>query len=188
MNPPHIPSTLSSTLKNMSDALVLITGTGRHLGFRILVSTLEAGHRVMAIVRDEEQLEKIARKPSVTPYRDQLTFALVKDKDLDAPRVFEHFMQEVTHVIHNASITVSPGPRAKKGDKPLVCMSHASPKREIELMHLAVDHGPTLLRPCAQGLDDSFGLSKQNTKCSPRCHHLERRHTRAGQKRVWLRS
>lgn len=129
MNPPQIPSTLPITSSNTSDTLVLITGAGGHLGFRIIVSTLEAGHCVMAIVRDEEQLEKIARKPTVQPYRDRLTFALVKDKDLDAPRVFEHFMQEVTHVIHNASITVSPGPRAKKGDKPLVCMSHAFQER-----------------------------------------------------------
>jgi NADP-dependent 3-hydroxy acid dehydrogenase YdfG len=113
----------------MSDTLVLITGASGHLGFRILVSTLEAGHCVMATVRDEEQLEKIARKPSVQPYRNQLTFALVKDKDLTAPRAFEHFMQEVTHVIHNASVNVSPGPRAKKGDKPLVFMPHASQER-----------------------------------------------------------
>jgi NADP-dependent 3-hydroxy acid dehydrogenase YdfG len=99
----------------MYGTFVLITGACAHLGFRILISTLVAGHCVMAIVRDEEQFKKIASKPSVHPYRDQHTFALVKDKDLTAPRVYEYFMQVVTHVSHNASVPVSLGSGAEKG-------------------------------------------------------------------------
>ena len=124
MNPPHIPSKLSSSPNNMSDSLVLITGAFEHLGFRTLISTLEAGYCVIAMVPDEQQVRKILSKPSVHPYSDQLTFAFFNDNK--APQTFERVMKGgVTHVIHTASLVAPPAPKAKRGDGPQVDMSHA---------------------------------------------------------------
>lgn len=129
MNPPHIPSTLSSNLNNMSDSLVLITGAFEHLGFRTLISTLEAGHCVIAMVPNEQQVRKILSKPSVRPYRDQLTFAFFNDNT--APQTLERVMKGgVTHIIHNASLVAQPTPEAKKGDKPQVGMPHVAEERD----------------------------------------------------------
>jgi len=94
----------------MSNPNVLITGASGHLGFRTLVLALEAGYRVVATIRQEEQAKKISSRPSVLPYHDKLTFAVVRD--ITAPRAFEQAMQGVTHVIHVASPIASPAPRA----------------------------------------------------------------------------
>jgi hypothetical protein len=108
----------------MSDLLVLITGAFEHLGFRTLISTLEAGHCVIAMIHHEEQVRKILSKPSVRPYRDQLTFAFVNENA--APQTFERVMKGgVTHVIHTASLITPPAPKAKKGDKHQVGIPHA---------------------------------------------------------------
>jgi NAD(P)-dependent dehydrogenase (short-subunit alcohol dehydrogenase family) len=52
----------------MSSPLLLITGASGHLGFRALVLALEAGYRVVATIRREEQAKKIYSKPSILPY------------------------------------------------------------------------------------------------------------------------
>lgn len=112
----------------MSGLLVLITGAFEHLGFRILISTLEAKHCVIAMVQSEHQVKKILSKPSIRPYRDQLTFAFFND--ITAPRTFERVMKGgVTHVIHNASFEAPPKPRAKKGDKNQVSMLRIAHER-----------------------------------------------------------
>jgi uncharacterized protein YbjT (DUF2867 family) len=99
----------------MSTPIVLITGASGHLGFRTLVLTLKAGHRVVATIRREELAKKISSKQSILPYHDQLTFVVVKD--ITAPRAFEQAMQGVTHVIHVASPIASPAPRADEGEQ-----------------------------------------------------------------------
>lgn len=128
MNPPHIPTTLSGNPNNITDSLVLITGAFEHLGFRTLISALEAGHCVIAMVHHEEQVRRISSKPSIRPYRDQLTFAFVNGTT--APQTFERVMKGgVTHVIHNASTAAPPAPKAKKGDKQQVGMPRAMQER-----------------------------------------------------------
>lgn len=97
----------------MYDSLVLITDVFTHLGFRTLVTTLKAGHCVVAIIQNEEQIKKIASSPSVTPYGIQVNFSVVKD--VTAPGAFEHCMKGVTHVIHNAELAAPPPPQAGKG-------------------------------------------------------------------------
>lgn len=112
----------------MSDLLVLITGAFEHLGFRTLISTLEAGHCAIAMVPGEQQARKILSKPSVRPYRDQLTFAFFNDNT--APQTFERVMKGgVTHVIHTASLVAPLAPKAKKGDKNQVGMPHPVQER-----------------------------------------------------------
>lgn len=97
----------------MSTPLVLITGATGHLGFRALVLALEAGYRVVATVRREEQAKKIYSKHSILPYQDQLSFAVVKD--ITAPGAFKEAMQGVTYVIHIASPIASPAPSGNEG-------------------------------------------------------------------------
>jgi uncharacterized protein YbjT (DUF2867 family) len=99
----------------MSSPLLLITGASGHLGFRALVLALEAGYRVVATIRREEQAKKIYSKPSILPYQDKLTFAVVKN--ITAPGAFKEAMQGVTHVIHIASPIASPAPSADEGDQ-----------------------------------------------------------------------
>lgn len=107
----------------MSGLLVLITGAFEHLGFRTLISTLEAGHCAIAMVPNEQQVRKISSKPSVHPYRDQLTFAFFNDNS--APQTFERVMKGgVTHVIHTASLVTPPALKAKKGDRAqVICLT-----------------------------------------------------------------
>lgn len=99
----------------MSAPTVLITGASGHLGFRTLVLSLEAGYRVVATIRKEEQAKKISSKPSVLPHQDKLTFAVVKD--ITAPRAFKEAMQDVTYVIHIASPIASPAPNDDEADQ-----------------------------------------------------------------------
>jgi len=108
-------SHLLITSISMSTPLVLITGASGHLGFRTLVLALETGYRVVATIRKEEQAKKLSSKPSVLPYQDKLTFAVVKD--ITAPGAFEEAMQGVTYVIHIASPIASPAPNADEGDQ-----------------------------------------------------------------------
>lgn len=109
----------------MSNPLVLITGASGHLGFRTLVLALEAGYRVVATIRKEDQAKKISNKRSVLPYHDKLTFAVVKD--ITAPQAFEQAMQGVTHVIHIASPIASPAPQADDGEQQ-AGLPHVGPK------------------------------------------------------------
>ena len=181
MNPPYIPPAMANTPSKTSDLFVLITNASTHLGFRILVFALEAKNRVLATVGQPEEARKIASKPSVLPYRNQLTFVFVKD--MTAPEAAERSMKGVTHIIHNSSPNAPPTPHHVG-----ICYVAMPSGREIQLTHLAVDHGPALLRPSAQVYDGSLGNSKQNPKCSPRRNHLKRHHTGAERKRVWRRT
>ena len=87
---------------------MLITNASTHLGFRILVFALGAGNRVLATVGQPEEARRISSKPSVLPYRKQLTFAFVKD--ITVPEAFGGSMKGVTHIIHNSSPNAPPAP------------------------------------------------------------------------------
>jgi len=108
MNPPCIPSATTDTPSKTSDIFVLITNASTHLGFRILVFALGAGNRVLATVGQPEEARRISSKPSVLPYRKQLTFAFVKD--ITVPEAFGGSMKGVTHIIHNSSPNAPPAP------------------------------------------------------------------------------
>jgi len=72
----------------MSSLLVLITGASGHLRSRTLVLALEAGYRVVATIRKEEQAKQISSQPSVLTYQDKLTPAVVKD--ITAPGALQY--------------------------------------------------------------------------------------------------
>ncbi|KAL1979569.1 hypothetical protein VTN96DRAFT_5556 [Rasamsonia emersonii] len=85
--------------------LVLITGATGHVGFRVLVSALNAGYRVRAAVRNQAKADAILAAPSIQAIApgggDRLTFVFVPD--LLAPGAYDDAVRDVDYVIHVAS-------------------------------------------------------------------------------------
>jgi len=97
----------------MSSDLVLITGATGHVGFRVLVVTLEAGYRVRAAVRNQEKADTILAAPSIKALNpgSRLTFTFVPD--ILADGAFDEAVKGVDSIIHIASPIVTGIPSDK---------------------------------------------------------------------------
>jgi uncharacterized protein YbjT (DUF2867 family) len=78
-----------------------VTGANGHLGFRALVSTLEAGYKVRAVVRRPAAAEQIKSAKSTQPYLNQLEIVFIQD--LLQEGVFDEAVIGMDYVLHIAS-------------------------------------------------------------------------------------
>jgi nucleoside-diphosphate-sugar epimerase len=97
----------------MSGELVFVTGGSGHLGYRIIVEALKAGHRVRAAVRSQGKADKISAAPSIKQINpsDRLEYVIVPD--MLANGAYDEAIQGATYVIHVASPITS---SYKEGD------------------------------------------------------------------------
>ena len=86
-----------------SNQLVLITGANGHVGYRVLVDTLKAGHAVRAAIRSSDKAEQILSAPSIITLnpRSKLTFVTVPD--ITIPGAYDEAVRGVDFIIHVAS-------------------------------------------------------------------------------------
>ena len=85
----------------MSQQTVLITGATGHLGFKILVTALEAGYRTRIALRRLEQADKIKKTKSIQPFLDAIEFVQVPD--IIAANAYHEAIKGVDLVLHVAS-------------------------------------------------------------------------------------
>ena len=87
----------------MSSPLVLLTGGSGHLGFRVLVTALEAGFSVRAAIRSSSKAKAILAAPSIVALSPgkKLEFAIVED--ILAVGAYDEALKGATYVIHCAS-------------------------------------------------------------------------------------
>ena len=83
--------------------LVLLTGGTGHLGFRVLLSALEAGYSVRAAVRSEKKAETIMNNAVLKALNrgSQLSFVVVADFHVEG--AFDEAVKGVKYIIHVAS-------------------------------------------------------------------------------------
>jgi len=91
----------------MADNLVLITGANGHLGFKVLLTALEAGYHVHAAVRSDQKatLLKSNHVLKTTPGFSNLSFVVVPD--FLAPGAFDEAAKNTKYIIHVASPIVT---------------------------------------------------------------------------------
>lgn len=92
----------------MSGSLVLITGASGHLGFRVVVNALTAGHRVRAAVRSQARADDILASETIKSLKpgSALSFAIVPE--LLSPGVYDNAVKDVQYIIHTASPLAEP--------------------------------------------------------------------------------
>ncbi|KAJ5647836.1 putative oxidoreductase [Penicillium lividum] len=93
----------------MPGDLVLITGGTGHVGFKTLVTTLQAGYRVRAAVRSESKKQEILQSPSIISLdpRQQLSFVIVPDLMVDG--AYNEAVTGAVYVLHIASPIILKG-------------------------------------------------------------------------------
>ena len=93
---------MNSDPKHGNKANILqITGGSGHLGFRVVVSALEAGYKVRAAVRCKDKASAIKAAPSVSRYLDSIEFAIVPDILEDG--AYDEAVYGVSYILHSAS-------------------------------------------------------------------------------------
>jgi nucleoside-diphosphate-sugar epimerase len=85
---------------------IQITGISGHVGFKVLVHALQSGYTVRGVLRREAQIDAIKSQPSIQPFLDRLSFAVVPDITVDG--AFGASLKDVTYVLHVASPLPSP--------------------------------------------------------------------------------
>ncbi|KAL8846096.1 MAG: hypothetical protein Q9221_008784 [Calogaya cf. arnoldii] len=102
---------------------VLITGSSSFVGFRTLVSTLEAGYRVLGVIPRREDAERILSTPSIKRMGDlggDLTFIIVPDITADRS-LAEAVKRDAEYIIHTDSpMTVNPTASADRYDSQII--------------------------------------------------------------------
>lgn len=81
--------------------MLQITGANGHLGFRALVSALEAGYKVRAVVRRTAAAQQIKTAKSTQPYLGQIEVVIVQD--LLQEGAFDEAVIRMDYVLHIAS-------------------------------------------------------------------------------------
>ena len=87
----------------MSSSLILLTGASGHVGFRTLVTALEAGYRVRATVRSQAKVDAILATPSIKSLSPGPNLSFVLIPDILADDAYEEALKDVTYVVHVAS-------------------------------------------------------------------------------------
>ncbi|KUJ10902.1 NAD dependent epimerase/dehydratase [Mollisia scopiformis] len=97
------------TQTHASSSLLLITGVTGHIGFRVLVLALTAGHTIRACVRSPEKAKLITSHPLIRSLAPgpRLTFIVVPD--LCKKHAYDDACRGVAAVIHIASPLMSNG-------------------------------------------------------------------------------
>ena len=90
----------------MSKPLVLITGATGHIGFRTLVSALQAGYRARISSRQLAQAQALKGAESIKPYLDSIEFVEVPDILVDG--AFDEAVRDVDYILHLASPIPTP--------------------------------------------------------------------------------
>ncbi|KAK1730110.1 hypothetical protein CaCOL14_013136 [Colletotrichum acutatum] len=88
----------------MTDDLILLSGATGFVGYKTLITALEAGFRVRCAVRSKAGIDKILAAPSIkniNPTKDQLSWVIVPD--ITHPGAYDEGVQGVTYIVHCAS-------------------------------------------------------------------------------------
>ncbi|KAG0646839.1 Cercosporin toxin biosynthesis cluster 6 [Hyphodiscus hymeniophilus] len=85
----------------MAPKSVLVTGANGHLGFRALVSALETGYKVRAVIRRQAAADQIKAAKSTQPYSNQIEIVFVQD--LLREGAFDEAVVGMDYVLHIAS-------------------------------------------------------------------------------------
>ncbi|PNP80111.1 Fum13p [Fusarium nygamai] len=90
---------------NRGQDLVLLTGATGHVGYAVLVKTLQAGYNVRATLRDMSRADAILSSGPVQEAlsTQNLDLSFVHVPDFTAPDAFGLVLSNVTHVVHVAS-------------------------------------------------------------------------------------
>ncbi|KAL8643508.1 MAG: hypothetical protein Q9226_008323, partial [Calogaya cf. arnoldii] len=100
-----------------------ITGCSSFVGFRTLVSTLEAGYRVLGVISQREDAERILSTPSIKRMGDlggDLTFIMVPDITADRS-LAEAVKRDAEYIIHTDSpMTVDSAISADRYDSHII--------------------------------------------------------------------
>jgi nucleoside-diphosphate-sugar epimerase len=83
------------------DLSLQITGVSGYIGFKTMILTLEAGHKVRAVVRRSEQIAKLQAHPRVQSNLSQLSFVVIPVL-ADADALVAN-LEGVTGILHLAS-------------------------------------------------------------------------------------
>nr|RBQ98732.1 hypothetical protein FVER53263_00324 [Fusarium verticillioides] len=85
--------------------LVLLTGATGHVGYAVLVKTLQAGYNVRATLRDMSRADAILSSGPVQEAlsAQDLDLSFVRVPNFTAPDAFGLVLSNVTHVVHVAS-------------------------------------------------------------------------------------
>jgi uncharacterized protein YbjT (DUF2867 family) len=78
-----------------------ITGANGHLGFRALVSALEAGYQVRAVVRRPAAAEQIKTAKTIQPYLNKIEIVFVQD--LLQEGAYDDAVIGIDYILHIAS-------------------------------------------------------------------------------------
>tara|TARA_R110002003_G_scaffold384_2_gene19221 strand:- start:18573 stop:19613 length:1041 start_codon:yes stop_codon:yes gene_type:complete len=83
--------------------LVFITGGSGHIGSRVIIDALQAGHSIRAAVRSQAKADRVLAIPSIQALNPgkKLEFAVVPDLLVDG--AYDEAIKGATHVIHVAS-------------------------------------------------------------------------------------
>lgn len=94
--------TFHANLLNGSNLTNLqVTGANGHFGFRVVVSALQAGYKIRAVVCRQEAADQIKAAASIQPYLSNLEIVLVQDLLKEA--AFDEAVIGMDFVIHVAS-------------------------------------------------------------------------------------
>lgn len=96
-----------------SNDLIFLTGATGFLGFRVLVSALQAGYKVRFSVRSAEKAKHVLSKPSIQalhPSDDTLSWVVVPD--MSVPGAYDEAIRGAKYLIHTASPVPSFGDEA----------------------------------------------------------------------------
>ncbi|TAQ88214.1 hypothetical protein B7494_g3457 [Chlorociboria aeruginascens] len=85
----------------MASKSVLITGANGHLGFRVVVSALEAGYKVRAVVRRAAAAAQIKAAKSIQSFLGNLEIVFVEDFLKDG--AYDEAIKGMDYVLHIAS-------------------------------------------------------------------------------------
>lgn len=141
-----------------SQDLILITGASGHVGFRILISALQAGYFVRAAVRSQAKAQNLLSHPETRAFntQSQLTFSIVPD--IAIPSAYDESVRDVRYIIHTASPLMSNKPPTGLDEddffiKPAVCgtlsMLNAA-KKCTSLRRIVITSSITALVPIDQ--------------------------------------
>ncbi|TID22693.1 Ceramide glucosyltransferase [Venturia nashicola] len=133
--------------ERMSQNHVLITGANGHLGFRVVASALDAGHKVRAVVRRAEAGDQIKAAESIQPHLSSPEVVVVEN--LLGEGVFDEPLKGMDRVIHVAS------PLTKQTDKYLEEV--VEPARQ---MTMAADLAPIPKQEDIKSWTEAYRASK----------------------------
>ena len=83
-----------------------ITGSSGLIGYRVLVTTLEAGYKVRAAVRKQDQVKAIKAAPSMQAHLADVEFLIIED--ILAEGAYDEALKGVTYVLYVASPSAFP--------------------------------------------------------------------------------